>query len=194
MKLTRKYLFRKYEGTLFYSDASSQADKTYAFYLLLRPVLGWAKKSLLDLGLLAAEAESELYIMCVSLFNGFDKYKSSLVPYLEKQIPWYVRIMLDRVRKYMCPLEEAAGLIDTGGEKELDEEFYWTIPNVLFEDRYVGKSFTRSEKYLIYMILAADESQLTAQGLAKSCGIDRRIMKDRLSDLQEIFNMENTND
>jgi hypothetical protein len=188
MKLRRKHLFRKYERAIFYTPETSQQDRVYAFYILLRPLLGWAKRSLMKKGLLAAEAESELFMLCEQLFREHKKYTSSIVPYLEAQIPRRVADMLSRVEKYMCPLEEPSGLVDTGGEYALDEEFYWTVPNILWEDRYVGKCFTRSEKYLIYMILAADQRQLTAQGLAKLLKIDRRTVATMLSDLQETLN------
>jgi hypothetical protein len=187
-------LFRKYEGALFYSDVSSRKDRVYGFYLLLRPVLGWAKRALLERGLLAAEAESELFILCSRLFKEHKKYQSSIVPYLEVQIPRRVSDMLTRVSKYMCLEEEPSGFIDAGGEYNLDEEFYWTVPNILFEDRFVGKCFTNSEKYVISVLLAADEKDLTTKGLARLCNLDRRTMKTKLLDLQEVFNMEKTND
>lgn len=186
MKLSRKHLFRKYEGVLFHSD-SSKGDRIYGFYLLMRPLLGWAKRHLLELGLLAEEAESELFIMCEKLFSGYDKYKSSLIPYLEKQLPWQISKMFSRVDKYTCTEEEPNGLLALEDVYELDEEFYWSTPNILFEDRYIGKFFTRSEKYVISIVLTADESDLSAKGLARLCGIDRRTMKEMLEGIQEVL-------
>lgn len=187
MKLRRKHLFRKYEGALFHSDSSSREDKVYGFYLLMRPLLGWAKRSLLELGLLADEAESELFILCERLFSGYNKYKSSLIPYLERQLPWQISKMFNRVKKYMCEEEVPYGLFALEEEYELDEEFYWTTPGILFENRYIGKFFTRSEKYVISILFTADEKDLSAQGLARLCGIDRRIMKEMLNGLQEVL-------
>ena len=193
MLLTKKNLFRKYEGTLFHSDIGSPHDKMYGFYLLLRPQLNWVKESILEKGLTSNEAESELYIVCSAIYLGYDKTKSSIIPYLEKQIPWYISKMLKKIENSVCLDEVPAGLIDGGGSYEMKEEFYWKVPSILLEERYVGKCFTRSEKYVMYKILVSDRRHLSIQKLAKTCNIDRKTMKSILSDLKEVIQMEESN-
>lgn len=187
MKLQKKHLFRKYERVLFHSEDVSKSERVYGFYLLLRPLLGWVKSSLLDLGLLAAEVESELFLLCERLFTNYNKEKSSLIPYLEQQLPWQVSKIIAKTNKSLCLKEEPRGLLNINGDYNLDEEFYWRVPSFLFEDRYVGKCFTRSEKYVITKTLTADNKELSVQGLARLCNIDSRTMKNILSGMQEVF-------
>jgi len=190
MKLSKKHIFRKYEGTLFHSESGVRRDKVYGFYLLLRPVLGWAKVSLMEKGLCSSEAESELYLLTESLFAGYDCSKSSLVPYLEKQIPWYVSKMLKEIDSKMCLLEAPSGLLEIYGCYETDEEFYWRTPGILLEDRFIGKSFTRAEKYIISIIIVSDDNKLSVQKLAKACNMDRKRMKSILADIKEVLQTE----
>jgi len=192
MLLTRKHLFRRYEGPLFHSDVNSHEEKVYGFYLLLRPILGWAKRSLLEKGLASSEAESELFILSELIYSNYDNTKSSLVPYLEHQIPWYVSKMLTKVEKYMCSSEAPVGLIDTGGTYEIDEEFYWKVPGILFEENYVGKCFTRGEKYVILtIIMSSNYRDLSTQGIAKRLGITRHTVRDKLEDIKEVMIQNN---
>ena len=191
MKISKKPLFRKYEGALFHSDTSSREDRVYGFYLLMRPLLGWVKSALLEKGLLAAEAESELFLLCESLFSRYNKHKGSLIPYLEEQTPWQVSEMLAKVNKYMCHKEIPKGLITLDGQYTLNEEFYWAGPNILFEDRYVGKSFTRSIRYVIFTVLVADDKKLSMQNLAETLGLCRHTIKSKLNEIKETLIKEN---
>ena len=184
-----KNLLRKYEGVLFYSDSQLLEDRIYGFYLLVRPLLGWLKKELVALNLEVDEAESELYILCGALFRRFERDKSSIIPYLEKQLPWQAANLLKTIKKQTRPLEESP-YRDMSMPYIMDEEFYWRVPGILFEDKYVGKCFTRGEKYLIYMILTTDDKNLSVKKLADKAQMDRRRMKDILSDISSTTTME----
>ena len=194
MKLRRKELFRKYEHVLFYSESYGFQGKNFCFYLLLRPILGWVKSSLLAKGLNNSESESELFILSTEIYMNYDRDKSSIVPYLENQLPWFVSRMIARIEKELCLNEVPAGLTEIEGTYLMDENFYWKSPSILLEDRYIGKCFTRSEKYIINTIIVSDDNKLSVQGLAKKCNMDRKRMKARLSDIKEILQMEESNE
>ena len=178
----KEKLFRKYEGVIFYSDEHPKSDRIYSFYLLLRPMLGWLKQKLRLLGLENAEIESELYLIAHSVFAGFNTEKSSIIPYLRKQLPWKIAKSLELIKKKQDPLP----LTDISGDPDsyyLNEEFYWRIPGISLEDRYVGKCFTRAELYVIYMILVSDDKELSTRKLAEAVRVDKRRMKEMLLDL-----------
>jgi hypothetical protein len=131
------------------------------------------------------EAESELYLLCARLFENFDKDKSSIIPYLRSHIPWKAHHLIRKLTKYHRR-EDTCGL--TMLPEELDmihEEYYWRVPDVLIIDKFVGKLFTRDQKYLISKILMSEDNKLTTKDLAISCGVSRPTMIDRLSDLKE---------
>lgn len=178
----KKALFRKYEGVIFYSDDYPRKDKLYSFYLLLRPTVGWLKRELVHLGLEPDEAESEIFILADTLFRYFDKERSSIIPYLEKQIPWYTSKLLKSVKNKLRPAKEPLRYYDDF-KYEMDEEFYWRVPGILFEERYVGKCFTRPMRYVIFTILMADDKELSVSRLACQLGIHRHIMRAKLEDI-----------
>jgi hypothetical protein len=189
---SKKRLLRKYEATLFYREDFPEEDRLYSFYLLLRPALGWLVPDLKACGLNSDEVESELFLFIAGLFQRFDNTKSSIIPYLEKQIPWKTRDLLQTLRKNILP-ETPSGWCRVDEPYEMNEEFYWRSPGILFEDRYVGKCFTRSEKYIINIILTADDSDLSQQRLADAGKIDRRKVKEILSEVGEIIQSEEVN-
>jgi len=177
---------RNYQTALFYSPTEPKSERMYVFYLLLRPILIWVKELMItDFLLEPSEAESELYLLCCRLFDGFDKEKSTLIPYLKKYIPWKVNHLIRKLTKN-SQREVPSGLIDLPEEPyEIDEEYYWKLPNVLFTERFIGKVFTRRQKYYISKILIADDNKLTKKDLAKSCGISRTTMILRLLELEQ---------
>lgn len=181
----RKQLFRNFQDALFYKDYSYQ-ERSYSFYLLLRPILEFIKVRL-EGYLESEEIESVLYLMCIDVFNNFDKDKWSIVPYLENSLPWYISKVINEHKEQNIPVELA------GEEEEyiLDEEFYWR--NILLEDTYVGKCFTRGEKYLIYNIIESDKKDLSVNALARKLNIKRWYMKKMLQELKDIFKLEEIN-
>jgi len=80
-------------------------------------------------------------------------------------------------------------LIDMVDEPyEIQEEYYWQVPNILLTDRYINNLFTRSEKYYIYKILMSEDNKLTQRDLSEACGISRPTMIQRISELREVLN------
>ena len=180
-----KKLFRKHENAIFFSSRP-QAEKIYDFYLLTRPLLTWVIPELRTLGLESDEIVSELYLLSASIFLGFDREKSSVIPYLEKYIPWHAAKVLRRLKKQWNPqIKVQAEGLET--EATLDEDFYWRMPGILFEDRWVGKCFTRAEKYLISIVLMADDSELSIVSLAAAANVDRKKITTMLSDMKAVL-------
>lgn len=175
----RAALLRNYQSVLFHDKTHPLSERRYVFYLLLRPILEWLKSILMTKGLESAEAESELFIFCSGLFDKFDSTKSSIVPYLNKQIPWSIEHLARRFNK------KEAQFYDVIDYEELDEEFYWSIPNILTEDRYTGKVFTKAEKYLIFRILALDDDKLTQVDIAEQLGVNRLTANKYLLEIRE---------
>jgi hypothetical protein len=182
----RAALLRKYEGVLFFSEDASAEEKLHGFYLLLRPILGWVQVELAQLGLEKHEVESELYILSCIIFKHFNKDKSSIIPYLEKQLEWRAGRFVAEAKKRYAPTP-AEDYRAQQWHDSIDEEFYWRAPSILIEDRYVGKCFTRSEKYTILHIMTSDKLNLSTKALARTMGVDRRTMKEKLNDIRNIF-------
>lgn len=181
----RKQLFRNFQDALFYKDYSYQ-ERSYSFYLLLRPILEFLKVRLSGY-LEPSEVESVLYLMCIDIFNNYDIDRWSIVPYLENCLPWYIS-------KVIREHEEVDDFILLAGEEEnynTIEEFYWK--NILLEDRYVGKCFTRGEKFVIYNIIESDNDKLSVNALARKLNMKRWAMKKKLQELKEIFELEEIN-
>jgi len=184
----RRRLLRNFEQALFYSK-HNKTEQRYAFYLLLRPELTFSEKPMAEF-LEPLEIENELYILCMNVYSEFDREKSSIVPYLSRVLPWHFSRLFKRLKKEYKNLRD---LIADQEEESylLDEEFYWQ--NILYQDTFVGKCFTRSEKYIIHRILNSDEEDLTIMKLANQLGRKRWQMKERLLELKEVFEMENIN-
>jgi len=182
----RAELLRSYQNALFYNPKEPKSERLYVFYLLVRPLLGWVKRILVvDHDLLPSEAESELYLLCSRLFSGFDRNKSSIVVYLSKYIPWKAEHLIRKVEKGSLK-EEPCGLLNSPEESyEMDEEYYWKIPDILTTDRYIGNVFTRSMKYVTYNILISDSKDLTVTTLAKRMKVSRSTMTKRLNEIRE---------
>lgn len=181
---------REYQNGLFHRNDIPEHDRRYALYLLLRPKLGWLKQKLKELDLEGAEAESEIYLMCCQLFKMFDPQKSSLVPFLTRHIPWEASKLIRKLSKHT---DIPSGLIKPDEEYWMDEEFYWTIPHILLEDRYIGNLFTASEKYLIYVILESDTDELHQVSIASKMQINRKTWISRMKELKEILESEGFN-
>jgi hypothetical protein len=147
----------------------------------------WFKKELVQkYNLEPDEAESELYILCANLFKGFDYTKSSIIPYLSKHIPWKINHLKRKLDKTLLT-EEASGFTILDSSYEIEEEYYWSVPEILINDKYVGKSFTKSEKYLIYIILTSGNNALSQQCIANICNVDRKTIASKISDIREVL-------
>lgn len=188
----RKIILRSYQKVLFSSeDNYSFSERCNSFYYIVRPLLGFLEDSLKDYMPLE-EIEGEIYLFIVELFKKYDKKKSSIVPYLENAIPWELEKLFKRLnrinKRQIIPNNWAVQ------EKEytLNEEFYWK--NIILEEHFVGKCFTRGEKYLISIITKSDSDELSVNALARKLNITRWSMKDKLEELKEIFQLEEIND
>ena len=182
IKSSIKSRIRKYEYSLLNKDHSYE-DRLYTLYLLLVPVLKWHRGVLSDLGLSNVEIESELYLMIDSMFRKFDKEKSSLVPYLEKALDWYFSSLKNNIEKD----ENLTCLEETKELSLLDEEFYFSVPDILYGNSYIKKCFTKAEKYLIYRILISDDDRLSERKLARDIGISRENLRNRLENIRNIL-------
>lgn len=181
---------RDYQNGLFHREDIPKSDRRYALYLLLRPRLGWLKAEIKKLDIENDEAESEIYIMCCRLFDRFDPTKSSIVPYLTRHIPWESSRLLKILSK---ETDIPIGLTQSEELYYMQEEFYWTVPHILLEDRYIGNLFTKDEKYLMYVILESDIDELNQVAIAEKIKINRKTWISRMKDLQEVFKEEGLN-
>lgn len=182
-----KSLIKKYERPIFFSEEHSKHDKIYSLYLLIRPIVEWIVPELKTLGLNKDEIESELFILCADIFNNYDKSKSSIIPYLENQIPWFITKMLNKIKKYNSTVPQDFEISE--GTSYINEEYYWNS-NILFCNKYVGKYFTRSQKYLIYIILTSDDKELSQIKLANTCKVERKRIVRMLNELKDILKKE----
>lgn len=181
---------RNFQNGVFHREDIPRHEREYVFYLLLRPMLNDFKKEIKDLGLESWEAESEIYLMTCLLFKRFDPSKSSIVPFIANQLGWVASAIKNRLSKNR---EDPAGLIQSHGHYSMQEEFYWTVPNILLEDRFIGNLFTKSERYLIYMILESDDDELSQVSIAEKLKVNRRTWIARMNELRELFELEEFN-
>lgn len=175
----RKNLIRNYSRAIL--DKSHPAsERHYILYLLLRPVLEWAVKALQDRNLEKEEAENEIYLMVYDLFKKYDRTRSSLSVYIERQIVWAVSAMLDRHTKYK---DTPVGLDIDLGYYEMPDEIYLSIPNFLIEKRWLAKDLSFSEKNLILNVLTADSS--SCRTLTDGIRDSKSTINNRLNDLSD---------
>jgi hypothetical protein len=175
----RQDLIRLYSGGLT-SNEWSAAKKRYLLYLLLRPALGWLRRSLISSGLEPDEAESEIFILVSKILSSYDASRSCFLYHVENYIPWCSFSLLKKAAK------EEAKITATNEEVyEMGGEVYLTIPNVLFEDRWLLRDLSQHEKNLILRVLMEDRPSRKA--LANSCQVgestidrDLRILAGKL--------------
>lgn len=175
----------KYSKLLFSSDIS-QKDLYNGFYYLIKPLLVILREQLLSLGLLADEVESELYIFSCGLCQEYDKSISSLSAYLKSYLPW-------RAKEYFTKLRRAyskPSVIIQQEEGVVNESYYWRPETILIENRYVGKHFTRVQKYIIYVILMQDNLMLSEKSIANVVNVDRKTYRRILSDIRDKIKLE----
>lgn len=156
--------------------------KTKLLWLYIKPLLSWAAEELINkFNITETEAESELYILCYELIKNYNISKSSVVPYLVRFIPLYysktVRKLEKEYKKYIT-----YGLKPKEESYNIEEEYYWQSPKILLENKYVGKVFTKEQKYLISIIITLDNP--TCVELASKCNISRETMRQLLQQLK----------
>lgn len=175
---------RGYEKQLFFEEnLLSLKEKREIFYLLLKDILRLIiQKSLEDLGLEQDEIESEIFLLSCAIFNGFKAWKrSSIVPYLDTQIPWHVSDVFERIEKERKNLPK----INVDDTYEITEEVYLRSLYFLFENKYLAKNLTLPQRYLINRILGLDDKELTASKIADSIHVERKTAITKLLELRE---------
>jgi hypothetical protein len=156
--------------------------KLNLFWQLLKPNLSWIKKSFIqDYRLEPEEADSEIYLFCNRLLKKYNPEKSSIIPYLSKMTEW-------EFNNYKRILDKKYSIKDVFVKKEgyynLEEEYYWS-EKILFETKWL-KNFSKSDKYLIYLVLSCDQGT-TQEKLAKKANISRESLSKKLKQIGGIY-------
>jgi hypothetical protein len=84
--------------------------------------------------------------------------------------------------------EEPSGLTSNKYTVTTPESFYWS--NDILSNSWVGKCFTRGQKYLIYVILTSDDKKLSQKLLAKTLNIDVRQVRKMLTEIRKKITIE----
>lgn len=159
----RREIIRHYTSVLC-SREWSASRRRYLLYLILRPALGRLKNDLVQQGLEPDEAESEIFLLVSAIHASYDAEKGCLLYHVEKTLPAKAKDLLGRRRKEPVPviLEEDSG-------HEIENEFYLTVPGILFEKRWLARDLSQYEKNLILRMLIEDRPGRKA--LANSCQV-----------------------
>lgn len=176
----RKALLRSYASVLFYSDEWALSSKRYIFYVLLRPVLDWVKDSLVSAGLEPEEAESEIFLLSARLFKDYDPHQWSIVPYLERHVPWKVSSLLQKVEP---PPEVPVGLLKQEGSYEMEFEPGLSVPGFIFEDKWLARNLSQRDKHLILKILTVDEPRV--RNLSDACKVSKSTVANNLQNVAD---------
>jgi hypothetical protein len=153
-------------------------------HAILSPKLGWLRKELSILDLEKDEIESEIFILTANLFHACKKSKYGLVSCLKKQLDWQISSLLKHETKVKLYFR-AESTKKNEPINHTQSEFYLKIPSILLENRYLGRALSRSDRYLIYRILVADDDQLSHSALARHCKVSRQTLRKKLSDLAD---------
>jgi hypothetical protein len=70
----------------------------------------------------------------------------------------------------------------------LPEEYYLSVPGILFENKYLGRILNRDEKYLIYKILISEEEDLSNRNLSKELNLSRENLRTRITSIRDKIN------
>lgn len=155
--------------SFFLSTDQPLKQKRLVLFLLLRPALGWVKTRLVSAGLEPEEAESELFLMVARLLLRYDSSKAALLVYLHKSIPWESRALIRKQQKFSP--EVLSGLVVEEGFYEEDQEVGISIPDILFDNRWMLRDLPRHEKLLILRMLTEDD--LGCRTLADKCQVSK---------------------
>lgn len=161
------------------SDLVLLKTKKYIFYKIILDLLDWVLDEIKKYDLEKDEIKSEVFILSCRLYNNFDETKSSLIPFLEQHIDWELARLFKKLKKETILQEQ----VPKKYTNSLPEEVYIKLPESLFfEDRFLGKVFTTSEKYVIQEILS--EEHINYLNLSEKSGIDRRTIKDKVDSIK----------
>jgi hypothetical protein len=175
----RRNLLRNYARALTGINYSL-SERRYVLYILLRPSLTWFAKALIETGLEEDEVESEIYILIHNLLKKYNPSRSSLVPYIENQLPWAASKILSIHKK---TIETPIGIDIELGSYNMQEEVCLSVPNILLESKWIVRDLSFSEKNLILRLLTADDS--SCRTLANDCGDSKSSINNRLNDLSD---------
>lgn len=157
-----------------------EKTKKHIFYKLITDLLDWAINDIKQYDLEDSEIQSELFILSCKLFNRFDETKSSLIPYLEKQIDWELSRLFKKLNKIKDQQDKTIYDIP---EESYEIEIQDIPENVIFQDSFIFKSFTHAEKYVIQEIMFEESSNYL--NLSEKLGIDRRTIKNKVDKIKE---------
>lgn len=169
---------RKLATPLFYENNWPLDRKRNVFYRVLSDSLQWVHFRLMELGLEPPEANSEVFLLCCDLFKRFDTGQSSIIPYLENNIGW---MAAELIKKYSKRKEIPSGLLQLDGQYEIQDEYYLTSPAFLFEEKWLARDLSQSQKNLILKVLT-DESP-TLRSLANKCRLSYVTIKTQLQNI-----------
>lgn len=154
--------------------------RSHLLFLLVKDQLGWLKRSITDLGLEPAEADSEIYLVCTGLLKEFEPSNSSLLYYLETRLPWEASRLLKQLSP---PPEKAVGLTIETGSYPPEQETSVLFGELLFGNRWIAQTLSDYEKLLIIRLLTTDS--LSGRKLAKDCWVDKTLMNEDLQILAD---------
>jgi len=157
------------------SDLISDQMKKHIFFKLVNNLLTWTREELKKYDLEEHEIDSEIFIMSCSLLDRFDETRSSLIPFLERHIDWELSRLFKKLRREVILKEK----IQKDYIIVFADEIYLKSPELfIFEDKFLGKLFTQSEKYVIHEILL--EEHINYLNLSEKLSIDRRTLKNKI--------------
>lgn len=159
----RQDLIRHYTSVLC-SREWPASRRRYLLYLILRPALGRLIDTLIEHGLEPDEAESEIFILVCQVFMSYDTSESCFLYHVEKSLPARAQTLLKRFAK-----EETVPFATEDEAYEIENEFYLSIPGILFEQRWLVRDLSQYEKTIILRVLAEDRPGRKA--LANSCQV-----------------------
>jgi predicted DNA-binding protein YlxM (UPF0122 family) len=174
----RAKLLSDYQNALFYNPTEPKNKRIYVFYLLVKPLLLWSAKSFKQAGLEKDEIESEFYLLAAKLFENFDVTKSSIVPYLEKRVPWYVKKRLDSINKYCNKINALVDYTYSCTMEGISQDFLFSAQ----------KLFTADEIYVISKVLTLDKEDLNTSSIAEALKVNRKTVYKYLDKIAQKLN------
>jgi hypothetical protein len=158
----------------------SYNDRLLALHKILLSTYDWITNEFINIGLPQEDIDSELYFLTDDILSNYDENKSSLIPYIERAIYWNFSNRAQKLEKEQL-----------GKYFELQEYMYnniseYSIPDILLDDKYNHKFFTRGQKYLIYRILNED-SDITIRKLSNKLNLSREKLIEILNNIKEIL-------
>jgi len=181
MKLSRKEKEQlgKFERAILNED-HSYSDRLYTLYLILYENLQLLKSQFDTTLMEPDEIQSELFLLCDDLYRKYDRRRSSLVPYVEK----YIYILHTQTIAGLKKRYTSEKIVLTEDENSNNlSECYFSAPNILFENKYIGRILDRSEKYILYKIILMDEEP-SERNVSKEIGLSRENTRQRLKEIK----------